>query len=103
MPKRMYTIEEIKAIVKPVALTYGVERVALFGSYARGDATPNSDIDLYIDKGAISGYIALSGFQQDLEDRLQVSVDVITTGALDQDENFRNTIEREKVLLYEKR
>lgn len=37
--RKKYTIEEIRAIVKPIARKYGVARVYLFGSYARGDIT----------------------------------------------------------------
>ena len=36
MSNRIYTIDEIKAIVEPIAKSYGVKRVFLFGSYARG-------------------------------------------------------------------
>ena len=38
-----YTIEEIKDKVTPIAQKYGVKRISLFGSYARGEATENSD------------------------------------------------------------
>ena len=51
----IYTIPEIKNIVCPLAKEYGAERVYLFGSYARGESTKNSDIDLRIDKGNIKG------------------------------------------------
>ena len=49
MSVKKYTIEEIKTILEPIARKYGVERVYLFGSYARGDATENSDVDLRVD------------------------------------------------------
>lgn len=47
---RTYTIEEIKAIAVPVAKRYGLEKVALFGSYAKGEPKVTSDIDLIIKK-----------------------------------------------------
>ena len=47
----VYTIDEIKFIVVPIAKTYGVSSVSLFGSYAKGTATSDSDIDFIIDKG----------------------------------------------------
>ena len=50
-----YSVEEIKAIVAELAAQYGADRVYLFGSYARGDANADSDIDLRIDKGSIRG------------------------------------------------
>jgi predicted nucleotidyltransferase len=49
MPEKPYTITEIQNRIRPVAMRYGVERVSLFGSYARGEVKPSSDIDLCID------------------------------------------------------
>ena len=49
---RIYSIDEIKRIAAPIAAGFGVERVCLFGSYAKGEATSASDIDLIIDKGS---------------------------------------------------
>ena len=95
----MPSIAEIKRLVTPVAKRYGVERVLLFGSYARGEATGNSDVDLRIDSGALRGYFKLAGFQRELSESLNVPVDVLTTGALD--ETFLSNIAGEEVLLYE--
>lgn len=99
MPERVYTIDEIGALVVPVAQAYGVKRVALFGSYAKGDATPESDIDLHIDKGNIKGFFELSRFHLELQERLGAEVDVLTTGALSKE--FLNRIKGEEVILYE--
>ena len=44
MSKTPYSIEEIRQRIYPVAQRYGVERVFLFGSYARGDALPDSEM-----------------------------------------------------------
>jgi predicted nucleotidyltransferase len=53
MPGYVFAIEEIRNIVRDIAQRYGVKRVTLFGSYARGEANLDSDIDLRIDKGQI--------------------------------------------------
>jgi len=92
------TIEEIKAIVEPIARKYGVERVYLFGSYARGDVTENSDVDLRVDKGSLKGMFALCGLYTEIEEALQIKVDVLTTGSLEDD--FLRKIQKEEVLLY---
>ncbi|HWQ43759.1 MAG TPA: nucleotidyltransferase domain-containing protein [Desulfosporosinus sp.] len=91
-------MEEIKAIVEPIARKYGVERVYLFGSYARGDVTENSDVDLRVDKGSLKGMFALCGLYTEIEEALQIKVDALTTGSLEDD--FLRKIQKEEVLLY---
>ena len=98
MAAKKYTIEEIKTVVEPIARKYGVERVYLFGSYARGDVTENSDIDLRVDKGSLKGMFALCGLYTEIEEALQTKVDVLTTGSLEND--FLHKIRKEEVLLY---
>lgn len=92
------TIPEIQKIVEDLARKYGAQRVYLFGSYARGDMTPDSDIDLRIDKGTIRG-LAFAGLLGDLEDALGTHVDLISTAGMDPD--FLKAIQRDEVLLYE--
>ena len=98
MSVKKYTIEEIKNIIEPIARKYGVERVYLFGSYARGDVNKNSDIDLRIDKGSLKGFFALCGLYTEIEEALQMKVDILTTGSLEED--FLREIQKEEVLLY---
>ena len=93
-----YSIEELQSIIVPLAQKYGAERIFLFGSYARGDITDSSDIDLRIDKGSIRG-LALAGLLVDLEDALGIPVDLIPTTSLDN--RFLESIHPDEVLLYE--
>ena len=90
---------ELKTVVSNLARQYGAERVYLFGSYARGDATETSDIDLRIDKGSIRG-LQFARLLGDLEDTLGKKIDLISTVGMDED--FRNAIASEEVLLYER-
>lgn len=96
--ERVYTIEEIQSIVAPIAAVHDVDRIYLFGSYARGEATPSSDIDLRVDKGRLKGLIALGALYADLEDGLGKKLDLLTTGSLDQ--KFLQHISKEEVLIY---
>ena len=73
--------------------------MSLFGSYARGTANQNSDVDLYIDKGKITSLIRYFMFVDELEKILNCHVDVITTGI--EDKKFLSEIQNEGVLLYE--
>lgn len=94
-----YTLDEIKTKTVPIAIKYGIASMSLFGSYARGEANDNSDVDIYIDKGKLRGLISYMSFVDDLEKSLDCHVDVITTGIRDKD--FLNSIKKDGVLLYE--
>jgi len=96
--QKRYSIEELKAIVAPVAEKYGVETVYLFGSVARGDYKENSDYDFCIEKGKIRGLIKLSGFFQDLRDAVGHDIDLVTTKSLEPE--FLNTIKTEGIVIY---
>ena len=67
-----YSVEEIKRRVTPVAQKYHLTAVYLFGSYARGDATAGSDVDLLVDLSGtgIDSLFKLGGLYSDLESAL---------------------------------
>ncbi len=97
---RVYTVEELKMAISDIARQFGVNKVALFGSYSYGNPTPESDIDLLIDKGNIRGLIMLNSFINSLEDKLKKPVDVITYASFN-NSLLKNTVKNE-VVLYEK-
>ena len=94
-----YTIDEIRKKTAPLAKQYGISKMSLFGSYARGEANEGSDVDLVIDRGRLRGLIQYFSFVHDLEENLNCHVDVVTTGI--QDRDFLERISSEGVLLYE--
>ncbi|MBR1805500.1 MAG: nucleotidyltransferase domain-containing protein [Selenomonadaceae bacterium] len=94
----IYTIDEIRRKVTPIAKKYGVKRLSLFGSYARSEADDQSDVDFLIERGKIVG-IEYFGFVYDLEDEFGCHVDVVTTGI--SDKKFLTAIKQDEVLLYE--
>ena len=95
-----YTIEEIRAKTVPIAKSYGIKRMSLFGSYARGDAKDDSDVDICIDKGELQSLLQYFSFVEELEKILSCHVDVVTTGI--EDKSFLSEIQKEGVTLYEK-
>ena len=95
---RLYDMEQLRALVAPVAKDFGVRSVYAFGSYGRGQANGESDLDLRIEAGAIRSLFALADFRQTLEDRLNIPVDVVTSDIDDRD--FLRAIARDEVLLY---
>ena len=98
MNDKIYTIEEIQKIVSPIAANHGIERVFLFGSYARGEASADSDLDFRIDCGNATDYFTLGQMYCDLEDKKKKRLDLLTTGSLDQ--KFLDRIRKEEILIY---
>ena len=94
------TLEEITYAVIPLAEEYGAEKVSLFGSYARGEETSQSDVDILLEKGSIHGLQVLD-FQDALAQRLGRPVDVVTTEGAS--ERFLSRIAPDAVTLYERK
>lgn len=97
MNSKIYTVDEIKTKVKPIADSYGVEHIYLFGSYARGEATMESDLDFRVDKGKVRGF-AFGGLINALLEAFDKNIDVVTTSSLDSE--FLDRISKEEVSVY---
>ena len=104
---KIYAVNEISSIAAPILEAFGVERAWVFGSYARGDATENSDIDLKIEGGQIRGMFGLGRLYDELTQALSKSVDLVTTEGLNHKANrertkeFRESISEDEKLIYE--
>ena len=100
MEGKVYTTEEIKKIVAPIAREYGVKSLSLFGSYARGEAEPTSDIDIrLVEAGEIRGWFRLAGFNNALNDCFGQKVDVVDISA----KEFLDEIAADEVIIFEQR
>ena len=97
--QKISEINEIKKIVVSLGKQYGAERIFLFGSYAKGEANENSDIDLRIDRGDIRG-LQMAALLVDIEDALGKKVDMLSTKCFD--EAFLKSIGKDEILLYER-
>jgi len=104
----IYSIEELKERIAPVAQKYSIPAVYIFGSYARGEATDDSDVDVLIKRegSKIHGFI-MGALHNDLCAELKKNVDLVTTEALEQDDVLRRTpwlvenLLKERVAIYE--
>ncbi len=104
----IYTIDQIKNILEPIARKYNLPAVYLFGSYARGAAHEESDIDFLIDTTGttLKSLLSLGALYNDLEEAFHKPIDLITVSALSQraqmpsEISFRDTVWKEKVNLY---
>ena len=89
----VFTIEEIKKRIIPIVVKYGINSFSLFGSYARDEATEDSDLDFVMDKGDLKGL--------QLEQEFKCHVDVISKGS--SNKKFLEAVSREEVLIYERK
>ena len=95
---KRHSIEELRSIVAPVAERYGVDKVYLFGSVARGDYNENSDYDFCIEPGKIRDLFEYSGFFQDLRDAVGCDIDLVTKSVRPE---LLSKIMKDWVLIYE--
>lgn len=96
----IYTINQIREIASPIAASYGVKKMSLFGSYARGEATEESDIDLLVDRAGMAAGWAIGGLYSDLREALGKELDMVTTAGAEG--AFLARIHRDEVTLYER-
>ena len=71
------TIEEVKKKIIPVLKQYGVIRASVFGSVARGEDRPDSDVDVLVEIPRPYGLIEFIGIKNALEDALDKKVDLV--------------------------
>ena len=76
---KIYTIDEIKEITKKVFEKYKIKTAYIFGSYARGEATSKSDIDIMIVKegSSIRTLLNLTHLENELEELFNKKIDLI--------------------------
>ncbi|MCL2106130.1 MAG: nucleotidyltransferase domain-containing protein [Oscillospiraceae bacterium] len=94
----VYSVDEIKDRLTPVFRQYGVRRAVLFGSYARGEARPVSDVDLLVDSGLMG--LAFYGFGYDVEQALRKEIDLIDTCEVINDSRIDREIQNTGVQIY---
>jgi predicted nucleotidyltransferase len=96
----MLTRSRIAEVIQEVAPKYDISDVYLFGSYARGDATEDSDCDFRIVGGNIRNLYDVSGLRIDLVEALGKEVDLVFTDSIKS--TFYDEIKEEEVLIYAK-
>jgi predicted nucleotidyltransferase len=76
------TLRSHRRAILELATRHGARNVRVFGSVARGDDQPDSDVDLLVDVERGRSLLDIIGLEQDLEQLLGRRVDVLTDGGL---------------------
>lgn len=76
------TTETIKNQASPILKKYGVKRAAIFGSFARGRAKKNSDVDILVELSENKGLFYFLSLKLSLEKKLRRKVDLVEYGAI---------------------
>ena len=98
MSDAVYTIPHIQAVLQPVFKAYHVKKAVLFGSYAKGRAVKNSDVDILVDSG-LKG-LSFFGLLEDVVTALDKNVDLLDTSQVIPDSPVDKEIADSGVLIY---
>ncbi len=75
-------LRELTRIITPILKRHGICHAAVFGSTARGEAGPQSDLDLLVDFPDGATLFSLAALKLELEDAIGKPVDLVNSGAL---------------------
>lgn len=103
MEQQIFSINEIKAKLFPVFETSPVYRAILFGSYAKGNPTDQSDIDIVIDSKGELLNMDFYGVLEDITTRLGKHVDLFEIMELKNNATMQSIVEQEGIVLYDRR
>ena len=97
---KIYTLSELKSILTPIFDAYGVHKAILFGSYGKGTATANSDIDLLVDSG-LRG-LRFVGMLDAIQSSINKEVDLFDVTHIEPGSLIDREIQSTGVAFYEK-
>ena len=101
----IYTLDQLSEMIAPVAEKYRLKAVYVFGSYARGEATDDSDVDILVDRDGslVHTLFQMGGLYDDLENAIQKEIDLVTTQTLEQKRTKANNLRFVNALLAERK
>ena len=102
MTAKIYSIEDIKSMIKEVLYGTDVEKAVLFGSYEKNEPTASSDIDILIDSnGKIKG-LKFFAIIDMIREKFDKDVDIIEKSEINRDSKIEKEIEQTGVVIYER-
>lgn len=95
---KIYSIDEITQILKPIFKKFKVKSATLFGSYAKGKPTTHSDVDILVNS-KLKG-LKFFGLLNDVSEALTIPVDLIDVQDLQQNSKLAKEIEKTGIKIY---
>lgn len=102
---KIYTLEQIEDIIRPIVSRYDIAKVSVFGSYAKNIATVRSDIDFYLEGYSYQKFLNLGNLFADFEEAFHKHIDIITDLDLKHNKNtaeLQKNIMKERIVLYDR-
>ncbi len=95
------TLRKFTPQLNQIAQKHGIQKLYVFGSIARGEATGKSDVDFLVEMLPKASLFGVAGFSYEAEQLLATKVDVVPTSLLPKlkDKSFVASIQRETVAL----
>ena len=93
------TIKQIKDIVKPIFAKWKIYEIYIFGSYARGEATINSDIDFYVENGILGDFFEEAELREELENALKKKIDLLFIGSIFITDSFKTELYSDRIMI----
>lgn len=98
MQNKIYTVEQIQMILEPIFSDYNIKKAILFGSYAKGFAKEQSDIDILLDSG-LKG-LAFFGLLEDIVTSLEKNVDLFDVSQIIPNSQIDEEIKKSGLIIY---
>jgi predicted nucleotidyltransferase len=91
------TIKSRREDILDITTKYGAKNIRVFGSMARGEESPDSDLDIIVEMDEGSSLLDIIAIKQDIEDLLGLKVDIVTEASISP--YIRETVLKEAVNL----
>ena len=99
MKNKLHIKEEIKETIISILVKHGIKRILVFGSYARNEATPKSDLDLIVDFPEGTSLLDHVGFEIELSEALNMRIDLLSRNGISP--YIKDHVLKEAIVIYE--
>jgi len=91
--------EETKGKIISILVKHGIKRILVFGSYARNEATPKSDLDLIVDFPEGTSLLDHIGIEIELSEALNMKIDLLSRNGISP--YIKDHVLKEAIVIYE--